>query len=71
MRYAIAAAIILTAGIAQAREAPSSQARAINNNDVRTLCVEITGKEAGHPLRDCMSSVDMFLERHAVARSTP
>ncbi|MEE7489426.1 hypothetical protein [Methylobacterium oryzae] len=71
MRYALAAVILAAAVPAHARSSQPTDSRQVSNEQVRQLCVEITGKEAGHPLRDCMSSVDLFLERHAVPRAAP
>lgn len=63
--------VLFAAPATVAREMSTSTTAPVANDEVRSLCVEITNKQAGHTLRDCMASVDAFLERHAVPRSTP
>lgn len=73
MRYALAAlalvAVVATA--ADARAPAATTGKGVSNTAVRDLCVEITGREMGHPLRDCMASVDLFLDRYDVPRAAP
>jgi len=72
MRYALAAVILAISSMPVSARQPSSEdRRQVSNTQVHDLCVEITGEQTGHPVRDCMASVDLFLARHDVPRAEP